>query len=229
MPRGFTGWPRDKCRDTPRLQGVTLARPPAARKPPGPGTQPSPAYRAGVGSGEPHFPLGTETAPLTVLTGPPFSPGSQTVGGKVAKDQRPEPCLQGGHPAQRRPGHQKCRQRSRATAAPVTGRSPLSRAPFSRPAPLFSPPLLTMPRLSSPRGTAWKESAVRRQLPHPEDGAEAPALLPGRWPSSKHCQACPGRTWARARRHRCLPASCLPPCLSSSQAAPGADSTQKEG
>ena len=94
----------------------------------------------------------------------------------------------------------------------------MSRAPFSRPTPLFSPPLLTMPRLSSPRGTAWKGGAVRRQLPHPEDGAEAPAPLPGRWPSSKHCQACPGRTWARlagtvASQPPAFPRASLPPKL----------------
>ena len=56
--KGLHGWPRGKRRDTPRLRGVTLARPPAGRKPPGPGKRPSPAYRVGWGSRELHFPLG---------------------------------------------------------------------------------------------------------------------------------------------------------------------------
>ena len=63
MPKGFTGGQRANAMTRPNSRGVTLARLPTGRKPPGPeegGTRkkPSPAYRAGLGSRELHFPLG---------------------------------------------------------------------------------------------------------------------------------------------------------------------------
>ena len=171
---GLHSWPRDKCRDTPRLQGVTLARPPAARRPPGPGKRPSPAYRAGVGSGEPHFPLGVETAPLTLLTGPPFSPGSQTVG-QGGKRPETRALLTGRSPSAVPARAPEVPAMVLCDRSPGSGEAPLPRAPFSCPAPPFSPPLLMMPRLSSPGAAARKEGAAWQQLPHPEHrGKPAP-------------------------------------------------------
>lgn len=71
---------------------------------------------AGRGNGPPLFtgwpggpessisPSGAEALALTLLTGSPRSPGSQrskTAKGQNQQEQRPEPCLQGGRPAQK--------------------------------------------------------------------------------------------------------------------------------
>ena len=127
-----------------------------------------------MGSAEPHFPLGAETAPLTLLTGPPISPGSQTVG-QGGKRPETRALLTGRSPSAVPARAPKVPAMVLCDRSPGSGEAPLPRAPFSCPAPPFSPPLLMMPRLSSPGAAAQKEGAVRQQLPHPEHrGKPAP-------------------------------------------------------
>ena len=105
----------------PRVQGrhtgkATSRQQRRAAKPRAAGKRHYPAYRGPWGPASSISPLGCGERGSRPSYRGPRSPGSQRSNeAKGQLQQRPEPWLQGGRPAQSRPGHPECRQSSTAT------------------------------------------------------------------------------------------------------------------